>query len=83
MTQHRVFVGGLNWGVDDAMLEDFFAQCGEVVQARVVIDRDSGHSRGFGFVTFASERGVARALELNGEVLDGQTIRIDHARSRR
>lgn len=70
---YRVYVGNIPWSVDDARLEQVFSEHGKVVNARVVYDRESGRSRGFGFVTMSSE------AEMNDAIadLDGQVSHID------
>lgn len=66
---NRVHVGNLAWGVDDLALESLFSEQGKVLEARVVYDRESGRSRGFGFVTYSSAEEVNSAIEsLNGVV---------------
>lgn len=66
---NRVYVGNLSWGVDDLALESLFSEHGRVIEARVVYDRDSGRSRGFGFVTYSSSEEVNSAIEsLDGVV---------------
>jgi nucleolin len=68
-SSNRVHVGNLAWGVDDLALENLFSEQGKVVEARVVYDRESGRSRGFGFVTYNSSEEVNNAIEsLNGVV---------------
>ncbi len=80
----KLFVGSLSWDTTSSALEDAFAKCGPVTEAKVVTDRDTGRSRGFGFVTFQDEQGAALALEtLDGSTLDGRTIRVDRANERR
>lgn len=64
----RIYVGNLPWDVDNARLEQVFSEHGKVVEARVLYDRDSGRSRGFGFVTMADETGMNDAIA----ALDGQ-----------
>lgn len=66
----RVYVGNLAWQVDDARLEQVFSEHGKVVDARVVYDRESGRSRGFGFVTMSSQTEVDDAIA----ALDGQVF---------
>jgi len=79
----KLFIGGLAWGTDDASLRNHFEQCGEVVDVKVVMDRDTGRSRGFGFVTFGQTESATSAIDtLNGTDLDGRTIRVDHATER-
>lgn len=82
MSSKKVFVGSLAWATTDESLSDFFAQCGEVVEAKVITDRDTGRSRGFGFVTFTDEDGARKATELDGESLEGRNIHVDFARER-
>ena len=82
MTSKKVFVGGLAWATNDATLADFFSQCGDVVDAKVIADRETGRSRGFGFVTFEDESASQKAVELDGEELDGRTIHVDFAQER-
>ena len=64
----RVYVGNLPWQVDDARLEQVFSEHGKVVDARVVYDRETGRSRGFGFVTMSSKDELDDAIA----ALDGQ-----------
>jgi len=79
----KLFVGGLSWSTDDESLRGAFEQYGEVVDAKVVMDRDTGKSRGFGFVTFASADDASTAKSnLNQTELDGREIRVDDASDR-
>jgi len=76
----KLFVGGLAWATTDDTLRDAFSEFGEVTEAKVVSDRETGRSRGFGFVTFASDESAERARnEMNDQTLDGRTIRVDSA----
>ncbi len=72
-----VFVGRLSWNVDNDWLAQEFAECGEVVSARVQMDRNTGRSRGFGYVTFATAAAVEAALQLSGKEIDGRPINVD------
>lgn len=72
-----VFVGRLSWNVDNDWLSQEFAECGEVVSARVQMDRNTGRSRGFGYVTFATTAAVEAALQLSGKEIDGRAINVD------
>lgn len=79
----KLFVGSLSWGVDDKQLEDFFAQAGEVVSAKVITDRDTNRSKGFGFVEMSSDDEAKKAIdELNGKELDGRPVSVNEARPR-
>ena len=79
----KLFVGSLSWNTTTEELRDAFAACGELIEAKVIMNRDTGRSRGFGFVTYESEQGAARAIEtLDGSTLDGRSIRVDRANER-
>ncbi|MBU6160464.1 MAG: RNA-binding protein [Myxococcales bacterium] len=79
----KLFVGGLSWGTRDEALRAAFGPFGEVTDARVVTDRETGRSRGFGFVTYNSpqEAEAARA-GMDGAELDGRTLRVDLAQDK-
>ncbi|CAN4117073.1 unnamed protein product [Withania somnifera] len=82
-SSNRVYVGNLAWGVDQLALENLFSEQGKVLDAKVVYDRDSGRSRGFGFVTFSSAEEVNNAIEsLDGVDLNGRPIRVSPAEAR-
>lgn len=77
----KLFVGSLAWATTDESLQAHFAQAGAVISARVVKDRETNRSRGFGFVEFASEaEGQAAVDQLNGSLLDGRNITVNEAR---
>ena len=76
----KLFVGGLSWGTTDEALHGAFSRFGEIVEAKVITDRETGRSRGFGFVTFAADDGAQNAInEMNGAELDGRTIKVNEA----
>nr|KJB19527.1 hypothetical protein B456_003G107700 [Gossypium raimondii] len=76
----RVYAGNLPWGVDNARLEQIFSEHGKVLEARVVYDRETGRSRGFGFVTMSSETELNDAIAaLDGQGLDGRALRVNVA----
>lgn len=80
---NKLYVGNLAWTVDDLALETLFSEQGKVKEARVVYDRESGRSRGFGFVTYSSAEEVSNAIEmLDGIDLSGRSIRVSVAESR-
>ncbi len=80
----KLFVGSLSWSTDDHSLRQTFAAFGEVSEAKVITDRDTGRSRGFGFVTFSDDDAADKAIAaLNGSELDGRSIRINVAEDKR
>lgn len=79
----KLFVGSLPWGVDDAQLSQIFSQAGTVVSAQVVKDRETGRSRGFGFVEMSTdEEAQAAVSNLNGTDVEGRKIVVNIARPR-
>ncbi|MGV7400531.1 RNA-binding protein, partial [Mycobacterium kansasii] len=78
--EYRCFVGGLSWGTDDRSLAEAFNKYGEVTDSKIINDRETGRSRGFGFVTFANEQSMRDAIEeMNGKELDGRSITVNEA----
>ncbi len=76
----KLFVGGLSWDTNDQSLAEAFGQFGLVTEAKVISDRDTGRSRGFGFVTFDAPADAEKAIaEMDGTNLDGRTIRVNVA----
>lgn len=83
MQKQNLFVGSLAYATDDDSLKAFFETIGEVERAKVSTDRDTGRSRGFGFVTFVNDDDNQKAIdELNGKELDGRAINVSLARPR-
>ncbi|KAL8556061.1 hypothetical protein ACS0TY_003751 [Phlomoides rotata] len=81
--EYRCFVGGLAWATTDQSLEQAFSQYGEVIESKIINDRETGRSRGFGFVTFKDEDSMKNAIEaMNGQDLDGRSITVNEAQSR-
>jgi RNA recognition motif-containing protein len=79
----RLYVGNLSYSVTNEALRAAFAEVGEVSDAQVVTDRDTGQSRGFGFVTMPDDAEAERAIEaLNGTSLEGRPIVVNEARPR-
>jgi cold-inducible RNA-binding protein len=79
----KLFCGGLAWGTTDETLRSAFEPFGEVTDAKVVQDRETGRSRGFGFVTFATPELASSARDqMDGASLDGRKIRVDIAQER-
>lgn len=79
----RLFVGGLPWAVDDAKLNEIFSKFGVVIKAEVLKDRETGRSRGFGFVEMQDDDAAEQAIkELNGSDLEGRKIVVNVARPR-
>lgn len=79
----RLFVGGLSWNTDEAELRRAFERFGELNDVKIVTDRETGRSRGFGFVGFSDSQAADTAIaEMDGADLDGRTIRVNEAQER-
>jgi cold-inducible RNA-binding protein len=84
LVMNKVFVGSLSWNVDEEELGNFFSQVGDVEEAKVITDRETGRSRGFGFVTFVDAECAKKAIEeFDGVELDGRAIAVKIANQRR
>ena len=81
---NKLFVGGLAWATSDESLRAAFEEFGTVTDAKVILDRDSGRSRGFGFVTMSSDEEASAAQQgLDGQEIDGRAVRVNEAQERR
>ncbi|KAL5545786.1 hypothetical protein UlMin_005473 [Ulmus minor] len=79
----KLFVGGLSFYTTEDGLSEAFSQHGQVVEAKIVMDKVSDRSKGFGFVTYASEDEAEKAIaEMNGKALNGRVVFVDYAKPR-
>lgn len=78
----KIYVGNLPWTVTEADLRDLFATIGEVLSSAVITDRDTGRSRGFGFVEMEDGDAEKAISELNGRDMDGRPLRVNEAQER-
>ncbi|WP_024955032.1 RNA recognition motif domain-containing protein [Sulfurospirillum arcachonense] len=79
----NIYVGNVSYQTDDSRLVELFSEFGEVASARVINDRETGRSKGFGFVEMANDTEAAAAIEaLNEKEIDGRTLRVNEARPR-
>lgn len=79
----KLFVGNLSYSTNDDELREAFAAHGEVISAKVINDRDTGRSRGFGFVEMDDADAGAAAEAINGTELGGRTLRVEEANEKR
>lgn len=80
MSQTTIFVSNLAYALDTKDLIAAFSTYGEITEAKIIKDRESGRSKGFGFVTFITDDQAKEALDMNGKELHGRTIRVNFAR---
>ncbi|MFN3698342.1 MAG: RNA recognition motif domain-containing protein [Pseudobdellovibrio sp.] len=77
----KLYIGNISFNVDDQSLTDLFAQFGQVESARIITDRDSGRSKGFGFVEMSTDSEATTAIEkLNGYELSGRALNVSEAK---
>jgi len=82
MSSSKIFVGGISYSTDEFGLREAFSKYGEVVDAKIIVDRETGRSRGFAFVTFTSTEEASNAMQLDGQDLHGRRIRVNYATER-
>jgi RNA recognition motif-containing protein len=79
----KIYVGNLSFNSNDDDLAAIFSQYGEVASAKVILDRDTGRSRGFGFVEMNDDNAADQAIQgVNGQEVDGRTLNVNEARPR-
>ncbi|MGI9343511.1 MAG: RNA recognition motif domain-containing protein [Gammaproteobacteria bacterium] len=78
----RIYVGNLPWSADENTLRDLFAAVGEVHSAAVITDRETGRSRGFGFIEMDNADADKAISQLNGQDMGGRPLRVNEARER-
>jgi RNA recognition motif-containing protein len=79
----KLYVGNLSYDINESELRELFGSYGEIEDAVVIMDRDSGRSKGFGFVTIGDDQQAQQAIEdLNGKEHSGRTLTVNEARPR-
>ena len=82
--KNKLYVGNLAYSANDASLQQLFAEFGEVVEAKVIVDKFSGRSKGFGFVTMKEDAAAEKAIEaMNGKEIEGRALTVNVARPMR
>jgi RNA recognition motif-containing protein len=79
MEQSKLYVGNLPFSVNEDQVRSTFAQYGEISQLNLIMDRDTGRPKGFGFITFVSPQAAQKALAHNGKDLGGRPLRVNIA----
>ena len=81
---NKLFVGGISWNTSDQGLAQAFEPFGDVIEAKIITDRDTGRSRGFGFVSMGSADEARDAIsQMDGASLDGRSLRVSEAQDKR
>lgn len=80
---NKLFVGGISWGTSEDSLYDTFEQFGQLEEVKIITDRETGRSRGFGFVTYINSDDAQKAIDtMNGAELDGRNLNVNIAKER-
>jgi len=82
MEHDKIFVGSLSSSTTQNDLEEAFSKYGSINEIKLIKDRFTGESKGFAFIKYSSNAYASKALEMNGQYLDGQTIRVSHAQKK-
>ncbi|KAJ6340027.1 hypothetical protein OIU77_007885, partial [Salix suchowensis] len=83
MSSSKLFVGGISFQTDDNGLKEAFDKYGNVVEARIIMDLETGRSRGFGFITYTSSEEASSAIQaMDGQDLHGRRVRVNYATER-
>ena len=81
--KNKLFIGGLAWATTEDSLQSAASQYGDIEEVKIITDRDSGRSRGFGFVTFVNDDSAAKCKEgMDGLDLDSRNLKVDYPRER-
>lgn len=80
MSQCKIYAGNLSYQTSEDQLREFFEEFGNIEDLKLIMDFQTGRSKGFAFITFASEEDAKKALDANGKDLDGRTIVVNAAR---
>ena len=79
----KLYVGNLAFSTDEHAIQSAFSRCGAVDEVNIVMDRETGRSRGFAFVSMADVDGAQKAIaDLNGQLIDGRALRVNEAQQR-
>ena len=77
--QNKLYVGNFPFTMDESQLRGIFSQYGEISELALIMDRDTGRPKGFGFITFATQQAAEKALEQNGKDCGGRPLRVNIA----
>ncbi|OEL19552.1 Glycine-rich RNA-binding protein 7 [Dichanthelium oligosanthes] len=81
--EYRCYVGNLPYGTDEGSLKNAFSNYGDVISSEVVVDRETGRSRGFGFVQFEDKKSMDNAIQgMNGQQIGGRSVTVSEANQR-
>jgi len=78
---NKIFVGNLSFDIDEKALEELFSPYGKIEETKIITDRFSGKSKGFGFITFTDEESAEKAIkEMHNKEIEGRALKVDEAK---
>jgi len=83
MQQNKLYVGNFPFSVDESELREMFSNYGEIEELALITDRETGRSKGFAFITFATQQAAEKALEVDGNEVGGRKLRVNMAQERK
>lgn len=82
MQQNKLYVGNFPYSVDASQLKELFSAYGEIQDIALIMDRETGRSKGFAFITFANQQAAEKALALNGKEIEGRALKVNIAQEK-
>jgi RNA recognition motif-containing protein len=79
MQQNKLYIGNFPYSVNESQIRDMFSGYGDISELNLIMDRDTGRPKGFGFITFATQAAAEKALELNGRDVGGRALKVNVA----
>lgn len=80
--QNKIYIGNLPFGITEEMLQAEFSKYGKVDELLLIKDRFTGHTKGFGFITFSSQQEAQSSLNMNGKILEGRPLKVTMAQEK-
>ena len=80
MSQNKIYVGNLPFKMNDDDLRELFSKYGDIEDLRLIMDRETGRSKGYAFITFTTQEAAQNSLEMRGREIEGRTIRVNMAK---
>lgn len=82
MQQNKLYVGNFPYSVDESQLREMFSSFGQIEEIALIKDKETGRSKGFAFITFATQKAAETALSLNGKEIEGRAIKVNMAQEK-
>lgn len=81
--RNKVYVGNLPFSASEDEIKQHFSQCGEIVEFNLIVDKETGRKKGFGFITYVDQQSAEKAIKMNGSAYEGRNIKVNLAQDKR